>query len=188
MLNTLRASTLVLLLSLIVSGCSFAPDLSAKKEKDATSASEGTEAANSEEIEGAQAATEYKEQPWFEKRRTTTNKAPRAMSGGLWVYNLNSYPGYLGKLVNFEEVDVLHIQLTDKEYYGHILDPLAIEFLNDTTVRVVLSLKKDREGYDFQVEAKKNEPARVFIKVEKGKLQGKKFIIETDTGEKLSIN
>ncbi|MBS7531675.1 hypothetical protein IC619_014415 [Hazenella sp. IB182353] len=208
MLNTLRASTLVLLLSLIVSGCSFAPDLSAKKEKDATSASEGTEAANSEEIEGAQEATEYKEQPKFAKLNITSaenrgysdkaHKIPRAMGGGLWYYTESSKPGYLEHYQTEEHHqkewlgDVVHIQISDKEYYGYKATPLAIEIINEKNARIVLSLQKNAGDCGSwstdPCEASKKEPARVFIAVEKDKLKGKKFIIETDTGEKLSTN
>lgn len=132
------------------------------------------------------------EQPWFEQIRFKYSweydVVPRASTGGIWYYTEEKHPGTLDNMddqdINWGKEDILHIQLSNKEYYGHEIKVHSIEYVKGDLVKVTVSLKPDEKGY----QAKEEDAARVFIKVDKGSLEDKKFIVETDEGEKLTTN
>ncbi|MCS1350048.1 hypothetical protein [Mechercharimyces sp. CAU 1602] len=184
-----KVRTYGLLLPLVfalLSGCALI-ESQADEGKQANEAGEEATPVEDEAVEGAQEAKSVKNQVWYKKQEVLSEALPHMSTGGIWYFNEFEHPGNSSEKFNFDEYDILHIQLSDKEYYGHIIDPLGIEIINDSTVRVVLTMKED-SGFVFQREAKESEPARVYIKVKKGALKGKKFLVETDQGEKLSTN
>lgn len=159
---------------LLLSGCGLLTD-------------EGDKDAKEEEKKttGVQAAKETAQQPWFEDAYwdDMSEDFPRRSSGGIWYYTEEKHPGNIDDIFEWDEVDVLHIQLSDKEYYGYVIYPIGVELLEDDVVKVVLKLKKGKTHGTSDAEA-----ARVLIEVKKGELEGKKFSVETEDGERLNTN
>ncbi|MDR6227045.1 hypothetical protein [Desmospora profundinema] len=182
------------LLLLVLSGCGLLTQAGdSKGETNSSKTEEGTSDENSEESEEVgQAANVTGEQPWFAQIRFRYSweygVVPRASTGGIWYYTEEKHPGTLDNLkdqeIDWGKVDILHIQLANKEYYGHEIEVLSIEYAEGDLVKVTVRLKPDEDGY----QAEENDAARVFIKVEKGSLENKKFIVQTDEGEKLNTN
>lgn len=103
-------------------------------------------------------------------------------SRGIWYHTKEEHAGNIDEEFDWDEVDVLHIQLSDKEYYGHRIEPVSIEFLDNNTVRVTLQLVKTDE-------LETDEAARVFITVKRGTFnQDTKYIIQTEDGKRLKTN
>ncbi len=101
---------------------------------------------------------------------------------GIWYHTKEEHAGNIDEEFDWDEVDVLHIQLSEKAYYGHRIEPVGIELLDNDTVRATLQLEKTD---DFETD----EAARVFIKVKRGTFnQDTKYIIQTEDGERLTTN
>lgn len=169
---------IALMFSLLLIGCGFQADPGKGNEKNQADANEKGD------LTGAQTAQSVGKQPWFEKKQSFYNSPPRFAKGGIWYHTKEEHAGNIDEEFDWDEVDALHIQLSDKAYYGHRIEPVGIELLDNNTARISLQLEKTDEFGTDEAEA-----ARVFIKVKRGTFnQNTKYIIQTEDGEKLSTN
>jgi len=103
--------------------------------------------------------------------------------GGIYVYTKEAHAGAISDYFKFDwdEKDILYIQLSD-QYKGYDLEPMALEKKNAKTIRVVLKVKATDD-----VGKPDEDPARVFIKVPKGSLQGYSFEVVDESGKQLNL-
>ena len=69
--------------------------------------------------------------------------------------------------------DVLLIQSGDKKHYGYELKVVSVQLLDAETAKIVVYFNRTND-----VGTEDAEPARAFIRVDRGVLQFKKFIVE----------
>ncbi|SFI94725.1 hypothetical protein [Thermoflavimicrobium dichotomicum] len=106
---------------------------------------------------------------------------PRRSTGGIWLYTKEKHAGDIDQEFNWDQTDVLHIQISDSKYNGYSATPLNIQLMDEKTVRVIVKLEKGTDPFQKETDA-----PRMYIEVEKGKLnEDMKFIVEKDTGETL---
>lgn len=170
-------TVMLLIFSLFLTGCGLISDQSKDSEKNKADSND------KEDLTGAQAAQSTGKQPWFEAM-SFYDPPPRLAKGGIWYHTKEEHAGNIDDEFDWDEVDALHIQLSDKAYYGYTIDPVGIELLENNTARVTLKLTKtDKVGTDEAV------AARIFIKVKRGTFnQNTKYIIQSEDGEKLSTD
>jgi hypothetical protein len=116
----------------------------------------------------------------FETHNFDKSYSPPPLSdGGVWVYQDQTHaPQNIAPLFHWNEVDVLHVQITDKKYLGHTLKPIRLQWVNERTIRIVSQL--------VPTDLKESTPPYCYIKVKKGILRPDfTYILETETGERL---
>jgi hypothetical protein len=186
--NSRRLAALMLLLSVSLTGCGLVPlpgtgnwNFHVSKQPPEPSA-EAIEAVNNSlgpDPEGAQAASSFYDQPWFES--AVFINEPPMIHGGVWYYTQANHPSSLDDDFSWDEVDVLYIQLGDNRYRGYEAQPVALELINNHVARITLHLQKKEDTFSSD----QSEPARTYIKVDKGALKGKSFLVVDESGRKL---
>ncbi|SFS64759.1 hypothetical protein [Marininema halotolerans] len=181
-----------LIFVVMLSGCSLIPSNMNNAQKASGTNSEsnannqGASADKSDDAtapNGAQSAKSSGEQIWFDKDQPLSS-VPRMSTGGIWYYTQDQHPGNIDDEYEWDEVDVLHIQISDKEYLGYKMEPIGIEMIGGNTAKVIIKLEEDKSDYETDEE----EAPRLYVKVKQGALEGKQFIIQTEDGEKLNTN
>jgi hypothetical protein len=187
--NSRRFAVLMLLLSVSLTGCGLVPlpgtgkwHSQASEQPQEEPSGEFIEAVNNgsgADPEGAQAASTFYDQPWFEA--VDFINEPPMIHGGVWYYTQAKHPNNLDDDFIWDEVDVLYIQLGDNRYRGYDAKPVALELINNQVARVTLHLEKKDDTFSSD----QPEPARTYIKVNKGTLKGKSFLVVDESGRKL---
>jgi hypothetical protein len=96
--------------------------------------------------------------------------------GGIWVYTKDKHPAGLGNQ-DWDHEDILYIQASsDYEHQDIVIRKLQV--ISDDVVKIVVDWEKD---------IGRDAPPRDWAKVETGLLQGKKFIVEDTSGEKVKF-
>jgi hypothetical protein len=72
---------------------------------------------------------------------------PWPAKGGIWYFTKEKHPGNLDTLVEWDNDDVLLIQLSDKKYYGYSLDPISVEIVGPETVKITLDLNHNNSSF-----------------------------------------
>ncbi len=104
----------------------------------------------------------------------------RQPTGGIWVYTSETIPSGYESTVDWETKDLLLVQVNDPKYIDHSMDFKALQKIDDDIVKIVVSLKQDDTKTDKEV-------ARRYASVDKGELEGKKFLVETVEGDKVDV-
>ncbi|MBA4495231.1 hypothetical protein ACFO25_00345 [Paenactinomyces guangxiensis] len=151
-----------------------------KNEADAKSSNEGSD------VEGAQAANQtYKEIP-FTPINWVMGAPDRQPQGGVWIYTKEEHPGSLDNSSHdWEKKDMLLVQIKEKKYYGYKMEITALQVIKPDVIRIVVKLNKGTTSSSTEGEA-----ARRYAELDKGAIDPKKmkFIVETETGERLNQN
>ncbi|OYD07494.1 hypothetical protein [Paludifilum halophilum] len=162
----------------LLTGCAaLMSDEGKDEEKKGEEAKAEEKKEENEEIEGAQAANETFEEIEFQPINWIMGAPDRQPKGGFWVYTKEKHPGNISDSFDWDQNDVLLVQISDKKHYGKKLVPKALQVLDDDVVKVVVKLDED---------GSEGKAPRRYIKVDKGALDGKKFIVETQDGERLT--
>ncbi|RKJ48560.1 hypothetical protein D7X33_33400, partial [Butyricicoccus sp. 1XD8-22] len=101
-------------------------------------------------------------------------------NGGIWVYTAETIPSGFDDTVDWETKDLLLVQVNDPKYVDHEMEFKALQILEDDVVKIIVSLEPDEYSSNKEV-------ARRYASVEKGQLEGKKFIVETVEGDKVDV-
>lgn len=104
----------------------------------------------------------------------------RQPNGGIWVYTAETIPSGFDDTVDWETKDLLLVQVNDPKYVDHEMEFKALQILEDDVVKIVVSLEPDEFSSNKEV-------ARRYASVEKGQLEGKKFIVETVESDKVDV-
>jgi hypothetical protein len=175
--NSRRLAALMLLLSVSLTGCGLVPLPGTGKwhshasEQPQEPSGDFIEAVNNgsgADPEGAQAASTFYDQPWFEA--VDFINEPPMIHGGVWYYTQAKHPNTLDD--DF---------VWDNRYRGYDVKPVALELINNHVARVTLHLEKKDDTFSSD----QPEPARIYIKVNKGTLKGKSFLVVDESGRKL---
>lgn len=110
---------------------------------------------------------------------------PRKPEAGIWLYTEDDHPSSKTNTFNFEKNDVLLYQVGDEKYRGHVLRAQRIVLEDNDIARIVVRVHSKP---DEEADPEELEMARQYLNVEKGALRGKRFIVETEDGEALSLN
>lgn len=168
----------------LLSGCGLL--LGADKGSDEEKQSDQTEEKKEEEEKKeddeyaeAQESNETFEEVKFQPINWIGGAPDRQGKGGIWVYNESKHPGDFPDSFNWDEEDVLLIQINDSKYMGKKLNVRGLQKVRDDVVRIVVNLNEDATS--------DNAPRR-YLKVEKGTLDDMKFVVETEDGEKVNTN
>lgn len=119
---------------------------------------------------------------WFENipYLQTSDTFPYRMNGGIWPNTKDNHSGNIDDAFDWNEDEVLYIQLKDKKYNGYEVVPVAVEQIGTEVLKIILQLKEtDQSG------ANKAKPARVFIRFKKGALYQKRFLVVDEIGKTL---
>ena len=101
---------------------------------------------------------------------------PSNRKGGIWVYTKDKHPAGFGNQ-DWDHEDVLYIQASsDYEHQDIVIRKMQV--ISDDVVKIVVDWEKD---------IGRDAPPRDWAKVEKGELDGKKFIVEDTSGEKVKL-
>ncbi len=152
------------------------------KEKDNESASSENEKESYDEsdlVEAVETAPVYPEISlqninWF------YGSPDRQPNGGIWVYTSETIPSGYENTVDWESKDLLLVQVNDPQYIDHEMKIKALQVIEDDVVKIVVSIEPDKYSTDKEV-------ARRYASVDKGQLEGKKFLVETVEGEKVDV-
>ncbi|TFJ92921.1 hypothetical protein [Lentibacillus salicampi] len=98
---------------------------------------------------------------------------------GIWFYTQDDHPEKYADTFNWDEEDVLLWQIGDEKYKGYDADTGKLKIMEDDVIKIVVELEED--------ETDDERAPRNYLKVPKGELEGKSFIIETVDGEQLSV-
>lgn len=96
---------IILTFSILLTGCGFLPEQSKESEQSKA------DPKDKENLTEAQAAQSVGNQPWFEKKESFYNSPPRLAKGGIWYHTKEEHAGNIDEEFDWDEVDVLHIQL-----------------------------------------------------------------------------
>jgi hypothetical protein len=122
---------------------------------------------------------------WFEMVAypPSEEKYPIRSNGGIWPNTKDNHSGSITDDFDWNQDEVLYIQLKDQKYKGYDAVPVAVEQIGTEVLKITLQLKEtDQAG------AKNAKPARVFIKFKKGALYQKRFLIINETGQTLKTS
>lgn len=133
----------------------------------------------SELIEAVETEQVYPEIP-FQNINWFFGSPDRQPNGGIWVYTSETIPSGYEDTIDWELNDLLLVQVNDPKYIDHELEIKALQILDDNVVKIVVSIEPDEYSTD-------KKAARRYASVEKGQLQGKKFLVETVEGEKVDV-
>ncbi|SOC13350.1 hypothetical protein SAMN05880501_107163 [Ureibacillus xyleni] len=100
--------------------------------------------------------------------------------GGIWVYTSETIPSGYDDTIDWEQNDLLLLQVNDAQYVDHELEIKALQILDDNVVKIVVSIEPDEYSTD-------KKAARRYASVEKGQLGGKKFLVETVEGDQIDV-
>lgn len=184
---------------LVISGCSSSNGTEAQNENatDTETAQENTEENNTEEssdknnkeseesynesdlIEAVETGPVYPEVD-FQNINWFFGSPSRQPNGGIWVYTAETIPSGFDDTVDWETKDLLLVQVNDPKYVDHEMEFKALQILEDDVVKIVVNLEPDEYSSNKEV-------ARRYASVEKGQLEGKKFIVETVEGDKVDV-
>ncbi|WP_139179518.1 hypothetical protein [Lihuaxuella thermophila] len=95
-------------------------------------------------------------------------------TGGIWLWNKDRHPAGLDDQ-DWDHEDMLYVQAS-KKYQHQNINIEKLQVIDQDVVKIVVSWEKDigREA-----------PARDWVSVETGALDGKKFIVEDMEGKKV---
>ncbi|SFS64787.1 hypothetical protein [Marininema halotolerans] len=153
----------LLAFALLFSGCGF-------------ESSDGATASNEESSSSKNTNKNFEVQYEFNNWDT-----PWKSEAGVWYFTKEDHPGNLEDYEDFEDEDVLLIQVGNKEYQGYELEPVSVQLVDAETAKVVVDLDKGRDSED-------HSPPRTFLQVDRGVLKYKKFLIESEDGKQLTTN
>jgi hypothetical protein len=122
---------------------------------------------------------------WFESipYPPSEEKYPIRSNGGIWPNTKENHSGSISDEFDWNQDEVLYIQLQDPKYKGYDVVPVAVEQIGTEVLKITLQLKEtDHAG------AKNAKPARVFIKFKKGALYQKRFLVINETGQTLKTS
>lgn len=110
------------------------------------------------------------------------NFKPRT-KGGIYVYTKEAHAGTISDDFKhyWDEKDMLYVQLGN-QFKGYEIEPMALEKLDAKTIRLVLKLKPTEKVGNSDA-----DPARKFIRVPKGSLNGYSFEIVDESGKQLNL-
>ncbi|MGP4108987.1 hypothetical protein [Virgibacillus sp. L01] len=133
-----------------------------------------------EETEGAVAPQSSSEEISFRQVSWMMGSPDRRPNAGVWYYTANDHPSKYDDTFKWEKEDILLWQISNKEYQGYDADTELLVKMDNDVIKIVVGLEKDDDPSDKKM-------PRNFLKVDKGALEGKSFIIETVDGEELSL-
>lgn len=182
------------LLLLVLAGCSSSNETKAEEQtEDQTEVTTETEE-NNPEGSSEKEEEEYDEADLVEAVETSPvypevtfqninwfwGSPDRQPTGGIWVYTSETIPSGYETTVDWETKDLLLVQINDPKYIGHSMEFKALQKVDDDVVKIVVGLKPDDTKTDKEV-------ARRYASVDKGELEGKKFLVETVEGDKVNV-
>lgn len=175
-------------LSTLLAGCgliSTEKDDNTKKGAATNTDPNEEDKSDSDEPVAAQSAQSTGKQPWYKwEDFYYSNRVPRHQTGGVWYHTKEEHAGTIDGDFNWDKVDVLEIQLSEKSYYGYKIVPVSFELLENNAAKITVQLKPG-----FNANKNDAEPARVFIQLNQGTIDKKtKYTILTEDGEQLSTN
>ncbi|SFJ10862.1 hypothetical protein [Thermoflavimicrobium dichotomicum] len=187
----------VSLVSVLLTGCSTLLNL-ASDNKDSKNTSSKTESSaqkanadsgdsnnNNSESEGKKANETYEEIA-YQPINWLMGAPKRQPHGGVWIYTKEKHPGSLeNSSLDFNKNDYLLVQISDKKYFGYDMDVTALQIIKPDLIRIVVRLEKDSSSTSSEPLA-----PRRYLEIKKGAIDPDKmkFIVETEQGEKLSID
>lgn len=133
-----------------------------------------------EETEGAVAPQASSEEISFRQVSWMMGSPDRRPNAGVWYYTANDHPSKYDDTFEWEKEDILLWQISDEKYQGYDPDTELLVKMDNDVIKIVVGLEEDDDPSD-------EEMPRNFLKVDKGALEGKSFIIETVDGEELSL-
>lgn len=103
--------------------------------------------------------------------------------GGIYIYTKEAHAGAISDTFKYDwdEKDILYVQLGE-QYRGYKIEPMALEKKDAKTLRLILKLQATDD-----VGKSDEDPARKFIKVPKGSLNGYSFEVVDISGKQLSL-
>jgi hypothetical protein len=122
---------------------------------------------------------------WFEPITypPSEDKYPIRSKGGIWPNTKENHTGSIDDDFDWNQDEVLYIQLNDPKYKGYETIPVAVEQIGTEVLKISLQLKETDDAG-----AKTAKPARVFIKFKKGALYQKRFLIIDEAGKTLKTS
>lgn len=107
---------------------------------------------------------------------------PRSQ-GGIFIYTKEAHPGNISETFKryWDEYDMLYIQLGE-QFKGYEIELMALEKKDAKTARLVLRVNTTNKAGNPTA-----DPARKFIRVPKGSLNGYSFEVVDETGRALSL-
>lgn len=179
---------------LVLSGCSSdEPEVQSEEvdqtdvetneqEKETNKSSEKDEEASYDEnelIEAVETEQVYPEVS-FQNINWFFGSPDRQPNGGIWVYTSETIPSGYEDTIDWESNDMLLVQVNDAQYIDHEMEIKALQILDDNVVKIVVTIEPDEYSSN-------KEPTRRYASVEKGQLEGKKFLVETVEGDKVDV-
>ncbi|ALX49664.1 hypothetical protein [Lentibacillus amyloliquefaciens] len=149
------------------------------KEDGSEEAQSSESGSSDEDTSGAVKPQSASESISFEQVSWLGGVPDRQPEAGVWYYNQNDHPEKYADTFNWEEEDILLWQIGDEKYKGYDADTGKLEIMDDDVIKIVVELEAD--------ETDDERAPRNYLKVPKGELEGKSFIVETVDGEQLSI-
>jgi len=136
---------------------------------------QASEESSEEAAEAIEPNKSYKELE-FERINWIGGAPPVEQEGGIWVYTKDKHPAGFGNQ-DWDHEDVLYIQAS-REYEHQDIVIRKLQVISDDVVKIVVDWEKDigREA-----------PPRDWATVETGALDGKKFVVEDTSGEKVKL-
>lgn len=153
-----------------------------EQEKETNKSSEKDEEASYDEnelIEAVETEQVYPEVS-FQNINWFFGSPDRQPNGGIWVYTSETIPSGYEDTIDWESNDMLLVQVNDAQYIDHEMEIKALQILDDNVVKIVVTIEPDEYSSN-------KEPTRRYASVEKGQLEGKKFLVETVEGDKVDV-
>ena len=164
---------LVFSFALMSAGCGMLEKMvDAGKGKGDKASEESSEAA-AEAIEPNEAFKEIE----FQRINWIGGAPAVEQQSGIWVYTKDKHPADLGDQ-DWDHEDILYVQASGSEYEHWDFNITKLQVISDDVVKIVVAWEKD---------IGRDEPPRDWAKVEKGVLDGKKFIVEDTRGKKVKF-
>jgi hypothetical protein len=122
---------------------------------------------------------------WFEAITypPSEEKYPIRSHGGIWPNTKENHTGSISDEFDWNQDEILYIQLKDAKFKGYNVVPVAVEQIGTEVLKITLQLKETEEAG-----AQVAKPARVFIKFKKGALYQKRFLIIDEAGQTLKTS
>lgn len=169
----MKRFALLLILSLLLAFSTGCGILVADKEKDGKEKEEKEQ--KEEEKSDAVEPGETFEEVSFRHINWMIGGAPDPEGhGGIWLYNKEKHPGSLENN-SWETKDMLLVQASSPEYDKYSLEVKKLQLIESDVVKIVVKLEEDSD----------DEPAHEYISLNRGDLDGKKFIVESTDGKRV---
>ncbi|HLR61903.1 MAG TPA: hypothetical protein VK097_05610 [Lentibacillus sp.] len=149
-------------------------------DEDSSEGSQSSDGSSSEEdTSGAVKPESASETISFDQVSWVGGVPDRQPEPGVWYYTQNDHPEKYADTFDWGKEDVLLWQIGDEKYKGYDADTGKLEIMDDDVIKIVVELEED--------DSDDERAPRNYLKVPKGELEGKSFIVETVDGEQLSV-